>query len=145
MSAEPEEPRGGGAGDAMMRAAILFVLASGLGLAVAGLAFFGLRAGLGVAIGGALATANLWVFAQVGQAFVARKGNTVSWGVVAVLKLVVLLGGVWLILTSGVVSALSLAAGYAALPLGITIASLFGPKPPDEDGTQLGGPGRPGM
>jgi hypothetical protein len=145
MSADPEEPQDDGAGDAMMRASIRFVLASGLGLSIAGLAFLGLRAGLGAAIGGALATANLWVFAQVGQAFMARKGNTVSWGVVAVLKLVVLFGGVWLILSSGVVSALSLAAGYAALPLGITIASLFGPKPPDDAGTQLRRPGRPGM
>src|SRR5580698_5325104 len=119
MSAEPEgphapgeEPPEGGAGDAMMRAAILFVLACGLGLAIAGLAFFGTRAGLGAAVGGALATANLWIFAQVGRAFLARRGNTVSWGVVAVLKLVVLFGGVWQILRSGVVSPLSLAAGY---------------------------------
>ncbi len=39
--------------------------------------------------------------------------------------------GVWIILRSGLVSGLSLAAGYAALPFGITVATLFGPKPPE--------------
>jgi hypothetical protein len=48
---------------------------------------------------------------------------------VAVLKLVLLFAGVWMVLKSGVVSGLSLAVGYAALPLGITLASLLGPKP----------------
>jgi len=37
-----------------------------------------------------------------------------------------------MILQSGVVSGLSLAAGYGALPLGITLGSLFGPTPPDD-------------
>ena len=132
---EPEGPAGdGGVGDAPMRAAILSVLVSGLCLAIAGLAFFGARAGLGAAIGGAIAAANLWVFARLGQAFVSRRGRTAPWGVVALLKLLALFGGVWLILGSGVVSGLSLAVGYAALPIGITLASLFGPKPPEDDG-----------
>ena len=53
------------------------------------------------------------------------------WAVIAVLKLVVLLGGVWLLLRSGLVSGLSLAVGYSSLILGITLGTLFGPKPPD--------------
>jgi hypothetical protein len=64
---------------------------------------------------------------------VARQGRTAPWGVVALLKLLTLFGGVWLLLERGVVSGLSLAAGYAALPFGITLASLFGPKPPETD------------
>jgi hypothetical protein len=118
-------------GDASMRAAILSVLACGLCFAVVGFAAFGAMTGVGVLLGGLLATGNLVVFARVGQAFVARKGNTAPWGVVAVLKMVLLFGGVWLVLRTGVVSALSLAAGYAALPFGITLASLFGPTPPE--------------
>jgi hypothetical protein len=120
-------------GDAPMRAAIMSVFFCGLCFAVVGFAFFGPAAGLGVLVGGFLATGNLIVFARVAEAFLARRGNTAPWGVVAVLKLVVLFGGVWIILQSGLISGISLAAGYAALPFGITIASLFGPKPPEND------------
>lgn len=131
---EPTGPAGGsGVGDASMRATIGAVCVFGLCFAVIGFAFAGIRVGFGVLVGGAVATVNLLVFARVGQAFMDRKGNTAPWGVVAVLKLLMLFGGVWLILKSGLISGLSLAAGYAALPFGITFASLFGPKPPDND------------
>jgi hypothetical protein len=140
MSAPPEptEPPAEGShmpgvGDASMRAAIVAVFIFGLCFAVIGFALMGIRVGFGVLVGGAVATVNLLVFARVGQALMDRKGNTAPWGAVAVLKLILLFGGVWLVLESGIVSALSLAAGYAALPFGITFASLFGPKPPDVD------------
>jgi ATP synthase I chain len=134
---EGEDPAGSsgptGLGDAPMRAAVVSVFACGLCFAVIGLAVFGVRAGLGVLIGGVIATVNLVVFARVVQAFLSRRGNTAPWGVVAVLKMVLLFGGVWLVLSSGLVSAFSLAAGYAALPFGVTLASLFGPAPPETD------------
>lgn len=133
---EPEAEESVGLGDATMRAAVLSVLVSGLCLAIGALGFFGWRSAFGVAVGGLLATANLAIFARIGQAFVARKGNTAPWGVIAVLKLVVLFGGIWLILKSGVVSGLALACGYGALPIGITVGSLFGPKPPENEGHQ---------
>ena len=116
-----------------MRAAIVSVFACGLLFAMVGFAFFGVREGFGVLIGGLIATANLFVFARVAQAFVERRGNTAPWGVIALLKLVLLFGGVLLILRSGAMSGVSLAAGYAALPFGITFASLFGPGPSDGD------------
>src|SRR5262245_28888108 len=115
-----------------MRAAVIAVFASGLALSIGALALFGARAAFGVALGGAIATANLAVFARLGDAFIARKGNTAPWALVALLKLVVLFGGIWLILKSEVVSGLSLAVGYGALPIGITLGSLLGPKPPDD-------------
>jgi hypothetical protein len=121
-----------GLGDAPMRAAVVSVFVSGLCLAVGAFAFFDWRAALGVLIGGVLATLNLAVFARIGQAFIARKGRTAPWGVIAFFKLTFLFGGVWMILKSEVVSGLSLAVGYGALPLGITFGSLFGPKPPDD-------------
>ncbi len=129
--AEPPEPAG--LGDAPMRAAVGAVFACGVAFAVIGLAVGGARVALGVFLGGAIATVNLVVFARVVQAFLARRGNTAPWGLVAVLKLVFLFGGVWLALRSGFVSPLSLAAGYAALPFGVTLASLFGPTPPETD------------
>jgi hypothetical protein len=118
---------------AALRAAVVSVFFCGLSFSVIGFAVFSGRTGLGVLLGGALATANLWVFAQVGQAFLVRRGSTAPWGVVAALKLLVLFGGVWLILRNDLVSGISLAAGYAALPCGIILASLFGPRPPEID------------
>jgi len=120
-------------GDARMRASIRSVLGVGLCFAVLGSGLDGLRTGFGVAVGAAIAAANLWVFARVGQAFVSRKGNSAPWVVIALLKMALLFGGVWLILRTGVISALSLFAGYAALPVGLTVASLFG-APPEDDG-----------
>jgi hypothetical protein len=135
----PDEPGRGdesSVGDAPMRASITSVLIVGLIFAVVGFGLGGLRTGFGVALGGAIAAANLWVFARVGNAFVSKKGNTAPWGVIALLKMLLLFGGVWLILRTGVVSALSLVAGYAALPIGITVASLFGPSPRGSDDAQ---------
>lgn len=120
-------------GDAAMRVAVLSVFASGAALALGALAFFGARAALGVAIGGAIATANLALFARLGDVFIARKGRTAPWTAIALLKLIFLFGGVWLILQSEIVSALSLAAGYGSMPVGIILGSLFGPKPPEDD------------
>jgi hypothetical protein len=122
-----------GVGDAPMRAAIMSVFFCALIFAVIGFAFFGPKEGLGVLIGGLIAAANLWVFARVGQAFVSRRGNAAPWAVIAVLKMILLFGGVWLLVKSGLVSGLSLAAGYSAMPFGITFASLFGPKPSESD------------
>lgn len=116
--------------DATMRFAIKCVAISSVVLALGGLTF-GLRSGLGVLIGGAMATANLWIFAQVGKAFLERKGMAAPWAVIAILKFAALLAGIWLIMRSGVVTGLSLAVGYGALPLGITVGGLFGPKPPE--------------
>jgi hypothetical protein len=118
--------------DGTMRAVVLSVAGSAVVMTLIALVWFDARAALGVAVGGAIATANLYVFARIGEAFIARRGRTAPWAVIAVLKLLVLLGGVWLILKSGVVSPLSLAIGYASLVVGITLGTLFGPKPPGD-------------
>jgi len=136
---EPKGPKGGGRSrlDAPMRAALIGVGASALVLVAGAYGFQGQHAALGVAIGGVLAAVNLWVFAVIGEALVARRGRTAPWAAIGGLKLVALLAAVWLILRSGVASGLALAIGYGALPMGITLASLFGPKPPEE-GTDPG-------
>jgi hypothetical protein len=130
---EDKPPPGTALGDAPMRAAVYTVAGSALLFSVIAFAFVDARTGAGVLIGGAMATLNLLVFARLGQAFLSRQGKTVPWTVVAVLKLVLLFGGVWMILKSGAVSGVSLVIGYAAMPFGVTLASLFGPKPPDDD------------
>ena len=113
-----------------MRAPVIAVAATAVVLTVAAVPTFGFQSALGVAIGGALATVNLIVFARAGRAFLEKKGTT-PWAMVAVLKLVLLFGGVWMILRTGIVSPLALACGYGSLPIGITLGSLFGPKPPE--------------
>ncbi|MDI1448056.1 ATP synthase subunit I [Polyangium sp. 6x1] len=131
--------------DAPMRGALVGVIGTAVVLTIGSFALGGPRFGIGVAIGGVLAPVNLWVFAQVGEAFLSRRGNTAPWAVIATLKLALLLGGVWLILRSGIASGLALAVGYGALPIGITVGTLFGPKPPDDveegDGRRTTGSG----
>jgi hypothetical protein len=112
-----------------MRAAIYCVGGFAVIFGVIAVAVVDVRTGVGVSVGGAIATLNLFVFARVGQAFVTRGGNTALWAMVALVKLVLLFGGVWILLKNELVSGLSLAAGYAALPAGITFASFFGPQP----------------
>jgi hypothetical protein len=128
-----------------MRGAVIAVAVSGAALALLGFALFDARVGLGVALGGVLATANLAVFARLGDAFLVQRGNAAPWAMIALVKLVFLFGGVWLILKNDVVPGIALAAGYGALPLGITFGFLFGPKPPPESPESPGksGPARP--
>jgi hypothetical protein len=133
-------------------------------LAIAALALFGTRTALSVAIGAAIAVANLVMmralvramlrpaeeeaFAQA-QANVAAKAKAeaeaeaeandedpvdhaaegrrgaAAWGLFGVLKLVVLFGGIYVLLTKGLVDPMPLVVGYGVLPLGIAASSLF--------------------
>jgi hypothetical protein len=115
--------------DPTMTAAIRGVAIAGLAIGALGFAASGVQAGLSALVGGAIATANLYVFVRIVGAFLAREGRTAPWAVITILKLTLLFGGVWVLLKSGLVSALWLAGGYAALPVGITFGTLFGPKP----------------
>jgi hypothetical protein len=118
--------------DESIRAAMMAVIVSAGVLAAAAGVTFGLRTACGVGIGGVFALANFWAFARIGDAFLSRRGAAAPWTAFAMLKMAGLFGGVWLILRSGVASPLSLAVGYGALPIGITLGTMFGPKPPDD-------------
>lgn len=128
MSGEKDD----GKHDMGLKAAIRIVALTGAAFAVAATLFAGLRFGVGVLSGGLIAAVNLIVLARIVQAFLGNKGNAAPWAIVAVLKLVFLLGGVYLLVRSELLPVLSLAIGYMALPVGIVAASLFGPKPPDD-------------
>lgn len=118
--------------DEGVRAAMIAVAVSAGVLAAGAFAAFDLRTARGVGVGGAFALANLWAFARIGEAFLSRRGTAAPWTAFAMLKLAGLFGGVWLILRSGIASPMSLLVGYGALPVGITLGTLFGPKPPDD-------------
>jgi hypothetical protein len=53
-----------------------------------------------------------------------RRGAA-AWGLFGVLKLVVLFGGIYVLLTKGLVDPMPLVVGYGVLPLGIAASSLF--------------------
>ncbi|WP_437621487.1 ATP synthase subunit I [Sorangium sp. So ce1151] len=127
---EPDAEDRPGVGDATMRAVLRWVAGTAAVLSVAGLLAYGPRAALGVALGGAIATANLYVFARIVDAFISRRGHTVSWTLIAMVKLTGLMGGVWLVLKTEAVSGVALMVGYASLVVGISLGTLFGPKPP---------------
>ena len=115
---------------ASMRPAFLGVAITALVLTAAAFALFSRPIGMGVALGGSFATANLWIMKRVARAFIAQKGAA-SWAVVAAIKLLALIGAVWWVLKTELVPGMALFAGYVALPLGITLGTLFGPPPPD--------------
>lgn len=118
--------------DEGIRAAMISVTLSGGVLAAGALVTFGASTAGGVGVGAAFALANLWAFARIGEAFLSRRGAGGPWTLFALLKLAGLFGGVWIILRSGLASPLALLVGYGALPIGITLGTLFGPKPPDD-------------
>ena len=126
-----EKQEEGGA-DKTLSSAVRMVAATGGVFTVVSMIAANFRFGLGVLAGAIIAVVNLIVLARIVQAFLGKKGNTAPWAIIAVLKLFLLLGGVWLILKSEVVSGLALVIGYMSLPVGAVIASLFGPKPPED-------------
>lgn len=121
--------RGGQPLDGAMTRALVAVGGVGVLLAVGALALFGAATGLGVAAGAAVALANLWVFALVVRGVLSGSRGRL-WGLLAALKFLALMLGVYLLLQSGASSALALVVGYGALPAGITLGSLLGPDEP---------------
>lgn len=91
----------------------------------------GTKTATGVACGAVLAVANLWAFARVASAFVERHSQAISWGVVALMKMIALFALAYVLMKRDIAHPLALAIGYFALPAGIVAAQLFGPQDPD--------------
>jgi len=79
-----------------------------------------------VAVGAALAVGNLWLLAQMVRGFLARKGATAPWSIIAVLKFVLLFGAMYVLVRTRFVDVLPCVFGFGALPVGIVFAQLFG-------------------
>jgi hypothetical protein len=141
--ARPPEPQGM---DARMRTSIAAVAIAGGALTALALVAFGPGAALSVAVGGAIATGNLWALARIIAALLpgdtggAQAQSRAGWALLAVLKLFGLVAVVWLLMRHGVVSPLPMLVGFGALPIGIAIGSLVsdrsarqdpGPEEPD--------------
>lgn len=124
-----EEPERKTKRDPTLRSAIRTVAITGLVLTVLGGVGFDLRTAIGVGLGALLATVNLILFVRLGEAFLAQQGKSAPWAALGGIKLLGLFAAVWLILRRGDVSALALVVGYGALPIGVTLGTLFRPKP----------------
>ncbi|MSP24383.1 MAG: ATP synthase subunit I [Myxococcales bacterium] len=127
--------------DAAMLVSIACVAAFSAVFALIAAIGFDWAAGLGVALGGMLATANLWFFALVVRGVLGGGTRGRLWAIGGALKFLGLFGGAWLLMKSGYVSALALAVGYTAMPAGITVGTFLRPKesePTDAEASSSG-------
>lgn len=118
--------------DARLRAALITVVVSAsLFTGVAAFAW-SLRAAASVAVGGAIATANLYVLARIVASLMPGEdgreasvsGGTRAWGVLALFKMIALFGGVWMLMSHRLVDPMPMLVGFGALPIGIAIGSI---------------------
>lgn len=137
-ASRPDEP----ATDAGLTSAVRYVAGSAVLIALAGGLIFGAQEAIGAGLGGVLATANLALFVRLGKAFLAQGGRGSPWMALALVKLLGLFAAMYVLLRHTDLSALSLLAGYGALPIGIVLAGLFGPRPPDDADSSEPGPTR---
>jgi hypothetical protein len=125
--------------DPRMRTALAGVGAMGAMFAIGAIAGWGVRAGVSVAVGGLIAVANLYGLARIVGALLGSRGgqdgqdgepeaNAGMWGLLAILKIVGLFGGVWLLLSSNLVQPVGLIVGWGALPVGVSLGSFLSDK-----------------
>ncbi|MBK7582424.1 MAG: ATP synthase subunit I [Myxococcales bacterium] len=86
-----------------------------------------------VALGAVIATANLWVIGWVVGGMFGDKRGRVPWPLIAVLKMGVLFGGLYLLLKTGWVELLPVMIGYGALPIGVVIRQFGAPRAVGEE------------
>ncbi|MBX3200206.1 MAG: ATP synthase subunit I [Labilithrix sp.] len=137
-SDEPDEgERQDDAGRSAKAAAML-----GAALALGALGTHGPRAAASVLVGAAIAVANLLTMRAIIRALIqapaepedtgtradhertGRRGGA-AWALFAALKIVILFGGVWFLLTRELVDPMALVIGYGVLPLGIVASALW--------------------
>ena len=108
-----------------IRRALIAVCTFGLFGTIAALWLGGMKPAWSVAIGAGIAAGNLWLLAQMVRAFLAQKGATAPWGIVAVLKFALLFGAMYVLVKTRTVDILPCAIGFCALPVGIVFAQLL--------------------
>jgi hypothetical protein len=121
--------------DGRLVTALVAVGSCGGLMAVTAALVWGMRMALSVGTGAAIAASNLYVLSKIVGAMMEgaetgepRGAGAGTWGVLAMVKMVVLFGGIWLVMTKGLVDPLGLVVGYGSLPIGIAIGSLVSDK-----------------
>jgi hypothetical protein len=105
------------------------VAVAGVLLSLGTLLGYDARFAVGVAIGAALAVANLAVLAWVVRAILRGGRQRRIGALVGISKLLALFGGIWLLWSHEPVSPLALIVGYCALPIGIAVGGMLAPRP----------------
>jgi len=72
-----------------------------------------------VAAGASIALSNFWMTAYLVRGFVEPAGVRLPWALVATVKMLFVLGGVYVLLQREVLNLLPMVVGFGALPLGI--------------------------
>ena len=134
MTAANPSPEPRLARDPRLVAAMVAVALSGGLMAVTAALEWGPRMAVSVGTGASIAASNLYVLtrivhAMVGDARDAGAGASAgAWGVIALGKMLILFGGIWFLMTRGLVDPIGLLVGYGSLPIGIAIGSIVSDK-----------------
>ncbi|HEV3193338.1 MAG TPA: ATP synthase subunit I [Polyangiaceae bacterium] len=116
--------------DPRLRMSLVAVAVAGVALTFTALVLFGSAGAVSAATGAGLALGNLWGLARIVAALLpdervgARAQSRASWALLAVLKMLTLLGVTWLLMRHGWVSPMPMLIGFLSLPIGIAIGSL---------------------
>lgn len=133
----PEPPEGEDPPIATAADATKMAAAMGAALTFVALVLFGTRSAVSVAVGAGIAVGNLIAMRAIIRSLLPPadseptakpSGAAAAWALFAVLKILLLFGGVWILLTRGMVDPMPLVVGYGVLPLGITASALFPPR-----------------
>lgn len=130
MTAKTDEEQG-------LRAALWAIALTGALLTLAAPFVLGRGGVVGVALGSAIAAFNLWSLGRIVRAFM--NGAGLPWALLGMLKLVGLLAVVAIVLKLGITTAIPLAIGFAALPVGIVVAQLGAARPREATSPSLEG------
>lgn len=111
----------------------------GVLLTVGALVAYDTRTATSVAVGAGIALANLAVLRSLVRSVVGAPEDDEGraegegpglasglWGLLSAVKILLLFGGVWVLLTRGLIDPIPLVVGYGVLPLGIVAAALTG-------------------
>lgn len=120
-------------GDGPLTTAFLAVAASGVALTAGGAVLRGQVGAVSVGMGVLTAVANLYVLSRIVAALAiphvdAAKNAAFAWGVIALGKIMVLFGGIWLLMAHRLVDPIPLLVGYGSLPIGIAIGAVVSDK-----------------
>lgn len=120
------DPSGAAPLDLALRSSLASVAGMGVLLAGGALPLFGVRSALSVGAGALLATLNLYALGRIASALLS--GRRGLWGPLGVAKILFLFISSWFLITHEWVSALPFVVGLSALPAGLSLGALHGPK-----------------
>ena len=120
-------------GDARLKTTFLVVAVTGGLLTLGGAFYGGMVPASSAAIGAMAALSNLYVLTKIVGAVAvphedARANAGFAWGVIALGKIMLLFGGLWVLMTRHLVDPIPLVVGYGSLPIGIAIGAIVSDK-----------------